>query len=303
MSKKDIQKLINKLDTAEQHFLNSEFLSPVIQGVSVRVRISGIVMSMRLNPLNFHGWGIFKPVSRHLAQYIRNPTMMEKKQYLSLFPTLRFVLNRQDGNTWFGNPATQSDTRFKITGSVPIQLAEEVQVFDIVCTRFDSSFCWFDEIDPSRNPKNFNYLRGALQELLEPDKLKISGLTKEEIDAYHIAYHLAYENSEEAKKGSESDRIKTALTRAGADYKGHIDRGDTYTIEYAVDGHQHRSVVTKDNLSVVSAGICLSGGDRNFDLQSLVCVVRTGHNKGHVVNTEGRNWNEYGYNDNEDDYD
>jgi hypothetical protein len=293
--KTNIHNLIDKLAAEENSFLKSEFLCPVLKGQPVRVRISGIIMSMRVAPVNFQGWGVFKPVGRHLAKHVRKPSMAERRQYLGLFPTLRFVLSRQENDVWFGVPANQSDTRFRITGSVPVQLSEEIQVFDTVCSRFDGNICWFDEVDPRKSPKNGNYLRESLREFTKPDKLQMDGLTKEEIDAYQIAYHIAYESSEEAKANKETEKIKTALVRAGADYRGHIDRGDTYTIEYLIDGNPHRSVVNKENLSVVSAGICLSGHDRDFDLQSLVCVIREGHEKDHVVNTEGRNWNQYGY--------
>ena len=58
--------------------------------------------------------------------------------------------------------------------------------------------------------------------------------------------------------------------------QSYLERPDGYTVEYTVDGHAHRSVVDRE-LRVVAAGICLSGGDRNFDLTSLVDVIREGH--------------------------
>ena len=52
------------------------------------------------------------------------------------------------------------------------------------------------------------------------------------------------------------------------------DRDDYWLIEWtAGNGDRHTSASAKNDLTVVSAGICLSGLDSNFDLQSLVGVV------------------------------
>lgn len=41
----------------------------------------------------------------------------------------------------------------------------------------------------------------------------------------------------------------------------------------AADGEYHSSAISKESLTVISAGICLDGLDRDFDLQSLVGVI------------------------------
>ena len=203
-----INDIINKLAKEEQDFFQSQFLSPVISGQPVRVRISGIATSFNIGPRKFEGWGVFKPVDRKLARFVRNPTMAEKQQYLKLFPMLRFILCRQNEKNWLGFPAYQGDTRFNITGLVPVQLVEEAQLFDVVTARFDGSTVWFDELDQRRSPKSAMYLRESLIALRKPKELELDSLTQEERDAYNIAYEFAYAQSEEAKKEREENKIK-----------------------------------------------------------------------------------------------
>ena len=57
----------------------------------------------------------------------------------------------------------------------------------------------------------------------------------------------------------------------------------TYTVTFTVDGQTHRSTVHKNDLTVLVAGICLSGEDRKFDLQSLVGVIREGSQRRQLV--------------------
>lgn len=281
-----------------------EFFSPVLRGQKIRVRIAGVVVELAITqPRNFEGWGVFRPTSFKTARYLRDATMADKEKYLNLFPAVRLILCQRNENQWYGVPAGQADSRFKITGMIPVRFAEEVQLFDAVKARFDGQTFWFHEIDNRHSPRIGEYLREELLKLTDPDKLDCLGMTAGDRDAYITAYTPALEADLEAKKDHQEERIKQALERAGGVYRSYIERGETYTVEYSVDGHVHRSVVDKQTLNVQSAGICLSGHDRDFDLQSLVGVVREGHQRRAVVNTEGRMWNDYGYDpDYEDDW-
>lgn len=281
--------LFNKLAAAENDFFNSQLFSPVLKGKPIRVRIAGILVTLQVvKPKNFEGWGVFSPADYKTAKFVRAPNMAEKEQYFRLFPALRLILCRNFDNQWAGIPANQGDTRFKIQGVVPVQLVDEVQMFDTVKVRFDGANIWFEQIDSRSNPRTAIYLRESLVKLLEPKKLELTGLTQEERDAYQIGYAPALAADVEAKRDKNEDRIKDALNRAGAKYQSYIERKDTYTIEYTVDGTKHRSVVKKDTLAVESAGICLAGTDRNFDLQSLVGVIRQGQ-RGHRIVRVGDN--------------
>jgi hypothetical protein len=293
----DYFKLFAKFAADEQKFLGVDFFSPVLRGKPIRIKINNILMTLKISsPKKFEGWGVFRPASFKEAKFIRKPTMAEKQQYFDLFPELRFILCFRDKDNWRGIPSHLSDSRYKINGLVPIYLVEECQLFDTVQVRFDGNVCWFEKIYDKHTPKNAAYLRDSLNTLLDPKKLDLAGLTQEERDAYVLAYGPAVAASAEMQKLKEEDRLKAALTKAGATYASHVERGNVYTIEYMVEGERHRSTIKKDTLEVQSAGICLSGGDRAFDLQSLVGVVREGQRR-HSINRVGDNYDDY------DDYD
>jgi len=311
MKKRPNNDVFDKLAAAENAFFSSQLFSPVLKGKPIRVCIAGILTTLQVTqPKKFEGWGVFTPLTYRSVKFVREPNMTEKEQYFKLFPALKLILCRNN-NGWQGIPANQADTRFKIAGLVPIQLVTEVQMFDTVKVRFDGTNIWFEQIDSRSNPKTAVYLRECLQKLLEPKQIELPGLTLEERDAYLMAYGPALAADAELRRDKNEDRIKDALKRAGANYKSYIERADTFTIEYTVDGNQHRSVVKKENLAIESAGICLAGTDRNFDLQSLVGVIRAGHNRRLIVRVGdnrlegGDGYTQEAYNhqlDDDDDY-
>ena len=69
-------------------------------------------------------------------------------------------------------------------------------------------------------------------------------------------------------------RIAEALQQGGGDLEEFRDRGEYWQVEWRTrDGELHSSAIDKQDLTVISSGICLSGMDRDFDLQSLVGVM------------------------------
>jgi hypothetical protein len=273
---KQINDALNRLAAAENQFLAREFLAPVLRHSQVHVRIAGVLCRLRVYPADFEGWGIFQPASHAEARLVRPARMAERQRYLELFPLVRLILTVREGDEWLALPAHKADSRFQIEGLVPVRFVEDAQAFELIQTRYDGHQFWYAGSDPRWDPATAAYLRQALDQVVHPEKLSRPGLTSEERAAYAVNYWPRYEASEEARRSREEQRLRGALEHAGAELKGYVERQDVYTITYEVDGQRHVSAVSKKDLSVQVAGICLSGEDANFDLQSLVGVIREG---------------------------
>jgi hypothetical protein len=275
--------ILDRLAAAEEQFLASEFLAPVPRGGRVEARIAGVVCGLTIAPAEFAGWGIFQATSPTTARLVRRARLAECRRYLDLFPLLRLILCRRAGDCWVALPAHQADSRFHIQGTVPVYLVDEAQTFDVIRSRFDGARCWFDGLDACRDPGSAAYLRAALSGMVPPEQLSRPGLTAEERTAYTCNYLPRLEAETRARQDRAEARLRAALGHAGAELHGYLEREDCYRVEYVVDGERQVSVVRKGDLSVQAAGICLSGQDGQFDLQSLVGVVREGLHEGELV--------------------
>jgi len=274
----DIYNLLNKIESAEGAFLETEFLAPVLPGGRVRVRIAGLVCTLRVTGRYEAGWAILKPLSLDRARVVEGPSLGQISDYLDLFPAVRLLLvARVDPEApgrgpWLALAAHRGDSRFQIDGLVPVHLVAGAEPFQRVIARFDGTTFWFQAIDRRRSPAIAAYLRQSLVAETSPETLHKATLTAEEREAYQIAYGALAADRRDPTEA----RLAEALAHAGAELASYIDRADAYTVTFEVEGRQHRSTVRKDDLTVLVAGICLSGQDRRFDLQSLVGVLREG---------------------------
>jgi len=265
---------LERLAAAEERAFAAEFLAPMLRGGVVQVRIAGVVCRLTVQPGEFEGWGVFRPNSPATAVLVRPARLVERRQYLDLLPLLRVIVCLRQDDQWLAIPAHRADARFRIDGLVPVRLIEEAQLFEVLIARFDGSQCWYDEMDPRRDPGTAAYLRDSLGRMVEPERLVRPGLTAEERAAYVLNHAPRWQAELDARRDRVEERLRAALSHAGAAFRGYQERGDVYRVTYQVDGQRHASVVARGDLSVQVAGICLSGEDHHFDLQSLVGVLR-----------------------------
>lgn len=275
-----IDDLLDKLDAAEQAFQGTEFLAPIPGTNRVQVRIANIICDVTIVeglPRNYHGWAVLRALSTKEAAFAREASLAEIDAYRRLFPVVRLILLQQKKHAWLAVPAHRGDTRFQIEGPVLLRLpAEGMQRFETVLSAFDGRFFWFRGRDPSRDPALAAYLREQIIRQEDqglppsPDTLQKRGLSAEERSTYALAWALLVVE----RRDRVEVRLSEALAHAGAELRDYNERGDSYVVRYVVDGRTYVSTIQQDDLTVMTAGICLAGRDRHFDLTSLVGVLR-----------------------------
>ncbi|MEC4804249.1 MAG: hypothetical protein SAJ12_05330 [Jaaginema sp. PMC 1079.18] len=269
----DIRKLIAQLANAEANLHTTEFLAPCVRGGKVRAKMASLVYTFEPNPCDFEGWGIFQARSDRVAELVDEPLLPQIDAYLQCLPLLRLrLLYPLQHHTWLAYPSNQGDMqqRFGFARPLPVHLVSEGDKFETIVARVDSNICWFEALDRRAEAWVGDRLQDALQQELTPDAVQFSGLTPE----MRIAYDLVWQKTAAAQQQKEENRLRNALKQGGGELRSSRDRGDYWQVEWrTADGELHTSAIAKNDLTVMSSGICLSGRDRDFDLQSLVGVM------------------------------
>lgn len=278
---KNIHQLINTIAAEEKQLQNNQFLAPCVQGGKVRTKVAGMVYTFIPKPRNFEGWGIFQPVNNKNAEVIAEANLPEITEYLQHFPPVRLWLAYAlKGQTWLAYPVNEADAKQR-TGKIkpiPVYLVNDGANFEPIVARWDGFSFWFAEVDRRADPMPTEYLRAGVNKLLSPAEIRFKGMTPE----MHIVYQLVVSQTKEfqdkiqanIQQVSDEKSLQNALKMGGGELQSFRDRQDHWLIEWTTaEGDRHTSAISKQDLTVISAGICLSGFDRDFDLQSLVGVV------------------------------
>jgi len=245
--------------------------------------LQGIVYELDLEG-EFSGWAVLQMTSPGKAKVVDRPSPSLIDKYLKLCPRIRLVLVQQFENRWWALAASTSDTRLKLEGPVPVHLVERASRFDTVHSRFDGSSFWFESIDRRRDPAIARALNKALADAVQPADLRCAGAVPQERLAYRMLW-LAEHGDDAIIAADDTTRINSALRHAGAHMESFWYSGqDTASVRFTVGGQTHTVSVRPSDLNVLSAGICLSGRDSDFDLSSLVGVFRELAENGNLHN-------------------
>jgi hypothetical protein len=270
----NIHILLNQIAQDEAQLQSTQFLAPCIKGRRVRTRVAGMVYTFTPVPQTFEGWGIFQPLNPQTAKLIEAADLPQIAAYLEHLPSIRLWLaNRLQKQTWLAYPVNAADMRQRFQGVRPVRvhLVTEGHVFDQVIARWGGNACWFEDIDRRADPMVSEQLRAALKIFTPVEELQFKGITPE----MRSLYELVMQRTEGFPQPQRDEqRLRQALKIGGGQLVQFQDRGEYWTVDWTTaDQTPHTSAIAKDDLTVVSSGICLSGRDRDFDLQSLVGVM------------------------------
>ena len=288
--------LIDKIHKQVQDFHGQEFLAPYLGDNKIQVRIKGLVLTLRIREPRF-----YKVMDRllvwvtndgHTADPVGPASPRELREYINLFPSVRLLVTRIEGNRMWGIQSRTGTGKVQFTGEVPIinlQPLLFVDLFDEVSCCFDGTtfFCGEAIIDDPGSMMVAAKLREEIQDRRFTYNNETSLAARYMRPEHEIAFRIAWNRLIEDAKGMVETILGNAVSHAGGQLKGYKQDEDTYKVTIKVDDQEFRNVVVSQDMEVISAGICLSGQDRIFDLQSLVSVFREGQSK---------------YDDDDDDY-
>ncbi|KAF0247357.1 MAG: hypothetical protein FD167_3242 [bacterium] len=270
-----------QLSSQEQELMSTQFLAPCVLGGRVQTKVSHLVYKFDPQPKDFVGWAIFQPINEKMAKVVEEASLPMVSEYLKLFKAFRFRLAyKLESQTWLAYPVNEADMRQRLglVKPVAIHLATEATEMEQVVVRYDGGAWWFEDVDPSADPIIAEELRTVLRKKVPAKDLRFANLTPEMRTTYSLIEDKEKKEREQKIKllqNCDETRLKEAL-RVGGNARLHQfrDQGRFWVVDwFTSDDQRHTSAISKHDLTVISSGICLSGYDRNFDLQSLVKVI------------------------------
>lgn len=279
---RDVLNLIERLGEKESKISEKEIVSPVFYNRKIATQIEKITYLFDI-PEIAPGWHKFQPIDLKIAKHIGPANFIETESYLKCLPKFRVILVYKKGPVYYGVPIKGNSFGFKVTELLPIYLTDDMAIdFSKCLCRFDGVNLWYQEMDISGDFSKVDYLMESLKNLKDPKHVRYPGLSIEEKIAYSLKLNIDIKFNEELKK----TKIQRDVEHAGGTFIESKEKSDHIIVTYKVDGKPYTSYVTKEvNHKIITAGICLNGSDRNFDLKSLVSVIREGQNSDLIYRT------------------
>ncbi len=291
MSTKD---LLQKFATKERDFRNREFLAPYTPASKTAiVKMLGANYPFRVLGCKGHGIGIFRPVDRSCAKLVRDADFAEMRAYLDMLPKVNLILCYESDQGWIAYPMNLESSKkgLGLDSEIIVKNVTDCERFDVVTVRYDGAHFWFDEMFVGGDPIKSEQMRDCFLPNSMAQKMRMAlGTLKSLTPEDRKSFDLALISWNLFQKVSTEDRIKKTFDGTGGHLGRYVLRGKNIEIRWkSSSGQEYTSLVKKDSLDVVSAGICLDphdgtgSQDSKFHLKDLPFIIEQGEKRKEIV--------------------
>jgi len=286
----EAKQLLKQMVEKERNFRTREFLAPYAEGMKhAVVKFDGMNYQFRITGFTNSGIGIFRPIDHSCAKFVKDAEWESARAFLDMLPQLHLILCYEVDGGWVAFPMNVESTqkRFAFTGEVVIKGVTDAERFDTVTSRFDGVHFWYDDIFDGADMIKSESMREAFDPKNPISKMretfdKIKGRTPED----RHAFELAIASWQKFRRQSTEGQLKAMLAAGGGKLERYVVRGVNIEIKWkSASGQDYNSVLKKDSLDVVCAGICLDGEDAKFHGKDLPFLVTRGEEGGLIYRT------------------
>ncbi len=271
-----LRALVQRLAQQELDWQGRHLLAPVVAPGRARVRLQGLVYEFRVTPTDFTGFGVFEldfgskevceantgvRFQAH-SKYVRSANPPERENYLKLWPHRQVRLLREVApGSWM--------TLFGLVHEV-----ERGSLFELVEVASDGRNLWYCRPVLNTRLALAEEMAAALGDNVSEDELHLKGLTPMDRASFALLVKPVVRVGVDIEARDDHGRLTRALQRGGGSLRSFSVDGDSFQVHWQDSrGIRRHSSIRRNDLTVLSSGICLSGRDSDFDLTSLVGVL------------------------------
>lgn len=254
---------------------------PYFSSVKVRSK-NGQIFDINLNK-KLKKWGYVSDT----GSFIRNAEYWEIDTELKRYPSLLCSFIQTVNHTWLVS-TSNGPTVLRL----PPDTIEEPNPFTRIRASILGTVLVFNRFD-HRDSKPWLMTEASL--MLKQDNLPNEApvfLCEEQ----RFVFEILLENEKVNRIPPTERKAKDILATEGAELISLKETRNGYSVSFNYQGRRH-SIRMKEDLMLMDAGMCLSGRDRNYSLDTFLAILKNRHNHREWDPYNRRGWDREDFND------